>query len=306
MALDKLVDGAQLDSDLGDIADAIRAKGGTSAELEFPQGFVDAVDAIPTGTTPTGTINIISNGTYDVTDKATAIVNVPGVTPTGTKQISITANGTTTEDVTNYASAEITVIVPSAGQYTAADFVDMNKPVGAIVSDVLMNSQYGWQYFLTNRKKITTVNLAKATVISMSFLYGSTVTKLVAPKATHLYSSCCRGCTSLTAVDVAATSIEAQSFYGATNLNLIVLRSSTVATMANANVLTNTKFMSGGAGGTIYIPKALYDQLGTGTNDYKAASNWSTYDGYGTITWKPIEGSIYETQYVDGTPIPTA
>jgi len=53
MALDKLVDSAQLDADLGDIADAIRAKGGTSAELSFPQGFVDAVGAIETGADPT-------------------------------------------------------------------------------------------------------------------------------------------------------------------------------------------------------------------------------------------------------------
>lgn len=36
-----------------------------------------------------------------------------GITPTGTKQISITQNGTTTEDVTQYANAEITVNVPS-------------------------------------------------------------------------------------------------------------------------------------------------------------------------------------------------
>jgi len=49
MALDKLVDSSQLDSDLGDIADAIRAKGGTSGQLAFPQGFVDAVEAIETG-----------------------------------------------------------------------------------------------------------------------------------------------------------------------------------------------------------------------------------------------------------------
>ena len=34
-----------------------------------------------------------------------------GITPTGTKQISITSDGTTTEDVTSYASAEITVNV---------------------------------------------------------------------------------------------------------------------------------------------------------------------------------------------------
>lgn len=86
MALDKLVDSTLLDSDLGDVADAIRAKSGGSTPLAFPAGFLTEIAAIQTGTTPTGT-----------------------------KQISITANGTTTEDVTNYASAEITVNVPSSG-----------------------------------------------------------------------------------------------------------------------------------------------------------------------------------------------
>lgn len=48
-------------------------------------------------------------------------------------------------------------------------------------------------------------------------------------------------------------------------------------------------------GGTIYIPKVLYDHLGDGTSlDYKAATNWSTVDGYGAITWAKIEGSAYE------------
>lgn len=49
MAVDKLVDSAQLDSDLEDVADAIRAKGGTSAQLAFPNGFISAIEAIPTG-----------------------------------------------------------------------------------------------------------------------------------------------------------------------------------------------------------------------------------------------------------------
>lgn len=49
MALDKLVDSTQLDSDLTSVANAIRTKGGTSAPLAFPAGFVSAVEAIPSG-----------------------------------------------------------------------------------------------------------------------------------------------------------------------------------------------------------------------------------------------------------------
>lgn len=48
MAVDKLVDSAQLDADLASVANAIRAKGGTSAQLAFPNGFISAVEAIPT------------------------------------------------------------------------------------------------------------------------------------------------------------------------------------------------------------------------------------------------------------------
>ena len=49
MAVDKLVDSAQLNADLTSVANAIRTKGGTSAQLAFPAGFVSAVNAIPTG-----------------------------------------------------------------------------------------------------------------------------------------------------------------------------------------------------------------------------------------------------------------
>ena len=53
------------------------------------------------------------NGVVDTTTIKQLTVNVPqGSTPTGTKQISISQNGTTTHDVAAYASAEITVAVP--------------------------------------------------------------------------------------------------------------------------------------------------------------------------------------------------
>ena len=49
MALDRAIDSAQLDENLTAVADAIRAKGGTSGTLAFPDGFVEAVGAIQAG-----------------------------------------------------------------------------------------------------------------------------------------------------------------------------------------------------------------------------------------------------------------
>lgn len=58
------------------------------------------------GITPTGTITITSNGTHNVYNYASAYVSVPtGITPTGT--INITTNGT--HNVTNYAYASVSV-----------------------------------------------------------------------------------------------------------------------------------------------------------------------------------------------------
>lgn len=46
MAIDKAIDSAQLDADLTSVADAIRTKGGTSAALTFPAGFVSEIGNI--------------------------------------------------------------------------------------------------------------------------------------------------------------------------------------------------------------------------------------------------------------------
>jgi hypothetical protein len=53
-------------NDLSAIADAIRTKGQTSSSLSFPDGFVDAIDAISTGGGATLiTKSITTNGTYN-------------------------------------------------------------------------------------------------------------------------------------------------------------------------------------------------------------------------------------------------
>lgn len=82
MAYDKIVDSAVLNANLTAIANAIRAKGGTSASLAFPNGMVEAINAITTsgggtsgGGLPTG-VSAIDSGTFTLSSDATTQTNV--------------------------------------------------------------------------------------------------------------------------------------------------------------------------------------------------------------------------------------
>lgn len=93
--------------------------------------------------------------------------------------------------------------------------------------------------------------------------------------------------------------IGANVFNNCANLKTVILRSATMASLANVNAFNNSPFKSGGAGGTLYVPSALKSQ-------YESATNWSTILGFANNSITTIEGSEYENYYADGTPIPTA
>lgn len=239
MAVDKLVDSTQLNSDLTSVANAIRAKSGGSSQLAFPSGFVSEIGNIPSGG---GDTNENLRKMFDNT-------------------------------LTSYIDDSLTAINSTVGNGS-------------------------------NFKEFIAHNV---TAINVAAWNGSAIEYLAFPLVTSANISFCFRSSKLKGIDLAVNRFVGNYFASCSLLNTIVIRySSGVVTLDNTNAFNGSRFASGGAGGTIYIPKALYDHLGDGTSlDYKAATNWSTVDGYGTITWAQIEGSTYETHYVDGTTIPT-
>lgn len=293
------------DSYLSDIADTIRNKLGV-ADTYLPSEMADAIDDIG-----------------------------GGVTPTGTKQISITANGTTIEDVTNYASAQITVAVPGAslgaksitanGTYNASsDSLDGYSSVTVNVSGgggtdnlaALCNGTLtrldddNITSFLVSLRgtsfNLSTIFLKNLVSLTLAYCFGNTkVQTIVLPSLETVTSAAYyfSGASSLTKVDIGpsfsteSAGVRNNTFNGASAMNVLILRkTSEIVPLQNISAFTNTPFASGKAGGTLYVPSAL-------KSSYQSASNWSTILGYATNSIQAIEGSAYATAYADGTPI---
>lgn len=155
-------------------------------------------------------------------------------------------------------------------------------------------------YMLQNCVNLSSVDMPLLEDSGISLFYGCTSLQNVVFKSMNvIYQSTFRHCTNLEIVDVklATGFTNASNFDGCTKLKTIIIRTSdNVPTLFNINNFTNSPFASGGTGGTLYVPSALI-------SSYQSATNWSTILSYTNNQILPIEGSIYETQYADGTPI---
>lgn len=315
---------------LTSIADAIRRKNGVQNRYT-PSEMSAAIDAIPvSGIVPTGTISITENGTnIDVASYSTANVDVPN-SYTANDEGKVVANGglvsqeseTFTVNGTYDTTGIGTTIVNVNGGYSIDD-IAQGAPTGDIVIPGTLSIAAHAFY---SRPGITSVKGLNVTSIQ-SYAFNSCPDLITAcfPNAAIAHSYAFSGCSKLEAivignvngktswarsingnqtlvVDVGSGTFGNQSFDGSSALKVLVLRGSSIMPLNNVNAFSGTPFRNGGSGGTIYIPKALYDHLGDdSSSDYKKASNWGTVDGYGTITWAQIEGSVYEHAYADGT-----
>lgn len=96
-------------------------------------------------------------------------------------------------------------------------------------------------------------------------------------------------CQNLEVCDIGkAKSIAANTFANCYKLQTLIMRRTSVTTCANVSAFLNTPLRGkNGLTAEIYVPSALIDS-------YKAASVWTTINGYGYVEWKAIEGSEWE------------
>lgn len=165
--------------------------------------------------------------------------------------------------------------VTSIGQYSFASCKNITKFTarGSITT-------FGTYTFVgassDHKMTVTEIHLPNlGTSIALNLNFGST--------------TAANACQQLQVVDIGkAKSIAANTFANCYKLQTLIMRRTSVTTCANVSAFLNTP-LRGYSSRTaeIYVPESLIDS-------YKAASVWTTINGYGYVTWKKIEGSIWE------------
>ena len=148
--------------------------------------------------------------------------------------------------------------------------------------------------------------LILTSLIEMPVNYGiqfnDGLESIVLPSITSLGNDVLRTFNSLKCLDLGEniTNLNSRNLcYDSHVFESLILRTPTLVTLStNVGVLVNThlKGYGGTYSGHIYVPQLLI-------SEYQNATNWSSmYASYNDL-FQPIEGSIYENYYGDGTPI---
>lgn len=266
------------DTSLGSVADAIRTKGGTSAPLEYPQGFIDAIDDIQTG-----------GGDEPVPDdgKTRIWIHIAEETPDNrlTFYLRFTASVANNTTVDWGDGTVETLGKTSAYNYPhkysqGGDYIITMTVNSGTISFVGASGSSGYSIYgirttnnYHNRFRIRKIVIGDS-VISIgnyAFYQCSALTSITIPDSvTSIATYAFYQCFALTSIAIpdSVTSIGASAFNGCYGMSEYHFKPTTPPTLANSNAFSTIP-----SDCIIYVPQGSL-------NAYKTATNWSQYSSY--------------------------
>lgn len=216
-----------------------------------------------------------------------------------------------------------------SGEWTTDGIADLSQPNGAITISASVTTI--GERALANRKGITSViingdpfigNYAFAGCSGITKVFGTDLTNFKSSRynvSAYIFNECnhmitavfpkmgndadiqqyiFQNCSLLESADFKSCGkIGGSAFKYCSSLRtLVIRRTDAVATATSMGSQQFGGIYNNPNESAIYVPSAL-------VSSYQTASNWSALYALNNNIFKAIEGSIYETQYVDGTPI---
>lgn len=272
---------------LADVADAIRAKKGTTGKIN-PQDFADEIASIQGGAygyTPNDIASgLVAGDLHFTTDTIASYsfyndtnitsVDAPNATTIGTYAFYNIAN------ITRINAPNVTTIGNYA--FTAPKVTSLDFP---------LCTSLGTNCF-TNCPTIISVNLPELKAVGASSLGYLGVTRLVIPKATSVGNSSLTNSKKLEYVDLpVCRSIANYGLRNNNKLKTVILRSTTMCTLSNyglnGTLIWNKK-------GYVYVPRELVESYQAATNWVKIATQIRALEDY-TVDGT-IEGELDNTK----------
>lgn len=295
-------------SDYEDVADAIRTKGGTSADLIWPDGFITAVQNIPTG----GVNN--QNKTVSPSESQQAITADTGYTGLGTVTVNAISSTYVGSGISRKSSSDLTVsgdtITVPAGYYEsqASKAVSaMTLPTSAAASatsgytskatitpstsDQYINISTGYNSASAYYKidKMTTMTLPTSTAASATSGYTSKAT--VSRSTSDQYIN----------IPVGYNAAGAYYKISAVANGSVTAPSTISGTSASVSTGTNTLTLSKTISVTPSVTTAGYISSGTAGNASVSLTASVTTKAAATITPGTSNQTINSGTYLTGT-----